>query len=57
MTQQHPLGVALPANVACEAGHAPRGLCEFGPYGWRGVIVCKHCKQAPPAGVRENGNG
>jgi hypothetical protein len=38
-------------TVDCEAGHAPRGKCEFGPYGWRGVIVCKHCKQAPPDGV------
>lgn len=44
-------GVAIPQRVQCEAGHAPRGLCEFGPFGWRGVVVCKHCKQAPPDGV------
>jgi hypothetical protein len=43
-------------TVDCEAGHAPRGKCEFGPYGWRGVIVCKHCKQAPPAGVLGTAN-
>lgn len=38
-------------DAECEAGHAPDGKCEFGPYGWRGVIACKHCLQAPPDGV------
>lgn len=48
---QDKLAVAQPAgagNVSCEAGHAPGGNCKFGPFGWRGVVQCKFCKQPPP---------